>query len=393
MTILHILDHSVPIFSGYSFRSRSIMQFQQRLGLRPVVLTSPKQESPGDGIEVIEGLPYYRTGQTHGRLQFMRELRQIVAMAKRIETIARKEKACLLHAHSPLLNGLPALWAGRRLRLPVIYESRAFWEDAAVDHGTTREGSVRYRLTRALETVVFRRADRVVTICQGMRQDILGRGVAPERVAVIPNGVDAGWFSPRARNEALARAMGVNGGPVFGFVGSFYRYEGLRFVLEAAPALRRALPNSHLLLVGSGDEEPDLRTLARPLQDAVVFAGRVPHQEVREFYSIIDVFLCPRRRMRLTELVTPLKPLEAMAMAKPVLASDVGGLRELVRNGESGILFPPESHAAFVQGAAQLGESAAMRARLGAAGRAAVLREREWAELVSRYRSVYDGLL
>ncbi len=124
-----------------------------------------------------------------------------------------------------------------------------------------------------------------------------------------------------------------------------------------------------------------------------MFAGRVPHHEVREFYSLIDVFLCPRRRMRLTELVTPLKPLEAMAMAKPVLASDVGGLRELVRDGETGILFPPESHAAFVAGAARLGESPEMRARLGAEGRASVVRERDWAEVVSRYRLVYDGLV
>ena len=224
MTSLHILDHSVPLMSGYSSRSRSIVQFQERLGLRPVVLTSPKQGGGSDGVETIEGLPYYRTGRAGGRVPVLRELRQMLRMASRIATVARLEGASLLHAHSPVLNGLPALWAGRRLGIPVVYEARGLWEDAAVDHGTTREGSVRYRLSRALEGFVLRKADRVVTICEGMRQDFIRRGVSPDRVVVVPNGVDAESFQPRPRDEHLARTLGLDGGPVFGFIGSFYRY-------------------------------------------------------------------------------------------------------------------------------------------------------------------------
>ena len=392
MRILHILDHSVPVLSGYSFRSRSIVQFQARLGLWPVVLTSPKHGSAADEVEMIEGLQYYRTGRTGGRLPFVREVALMARMAARIAAVARAEQAQVLHAHSPVLNGLPALWVGRRLGLPVVYEVRAFWEDAAVDHGTAREGSLRYRLSRSLESRLLRNADRVVTICEGLREEVIARGVDRGHVAVIPNGVDTEWFHPRARNEALAGQIGLNGGPVFGFVGSFYRYEGLRLVLEAVPALRQALPGARLLLVGSGEEEPELRALAGSFGDTVVFAGQIPHREIREFYSVIDVFLCPRRRMRLTELVTPLKPLEAMAMARPVLASDVGGLAELVEHEVTGLLFSAESRSSFVQAAVRLGRSAEMRARFGERAREAMVRERGWQQIVARYLPLYQAL-
>jgi glycogen(starch) synthase len=388
MTILHVLDHSMPVSSGYSSRSRYIVEFQRRLGLRPVVLTSPKHGSAHDGIETIDGIRHHRTGAVVGP-SLVREVRLMTRMAARIAAVARAEGARVLHAHSPLLNGLPALLVGRRLALPVVYEARAFWEDAAVDHGTTREGSLRYRLTRALETVLFRRADRVVTICDGMRREIVRRGADPARLAVVPNGVDVEWFQPRPRTEALARQLGLDGGPVFGFVGSFYRYEGLRFLLDALPALRAAISGARLLLVGSGEDERELRARAESIGDGVVFAGQVPHQHVRDFYSLIDVFVCPRRRMRLTEQVTPLKPLEAMAMAMPVLASDVGGLKELIHHDATGLLFRAESGEAFLAEAVRIGRDRDFRATIGAAAHRYVASERAWAPLVARYSQLY----
>ena len=392
MTILHVLDHSVPVLSGYSFRSRSIIRGQQALGLRTAVLTSPKHGSARDGVETVDGLACYRTGPAGGRLPVARELRQMLRMYRRICAVARREEVHVLHAHSPVLNGLPALLAGRRLGLPVVYEVRAFWEDAAVDHGTTREGSLRYRLSRALETRVLRGAARAVTICEGLRQDIVARGIDGARVVVVPNGIDLEAWDPRARSERDARAAGLGPGPVFGFVGSFYRYEGLRFLLDALPALRRALPGAQLLLVGGGQEERALRAAAAGLGDAVVFAGAVPHAQVASFYALIDVFVCPRRRLRLTELVTPLKPLEAMAMARPVLASDVGGHRELIRHEETGVLFPAESAEAFLAEAVRIGRDTRLRAALGRAARAHVARERTWPRLVTRYRDIYASL-
>ena len=170
MNVLHVLDHSVPLFSGYSFRSRSIIHAERALGLNPIVLTSPKHGSPADGVDAIEGIRYYRTASLAadalGVVPFARELGLMVRLARRIAAVARQEKIELIHSHSPLLNGLPSIWVARRLKIPLVYEARAFWEDAAVDHGTCKEGSFRYRMSRALETFLFKRADQSVTICE-----------------------------------------------------------------------------------------------------------------------------------------------------------------------------------------------------------------------------------
>jgi PEP-CTERM/exosortase A-associated glycosyltransferase len=395
--ILHVLDHSLPVMSGYSTRSRNIIVFQKAAGLEPVVLTSPKHgAAPGDGDrEMLEGIAHHRTfpgASTRIRIPYAAELALMGRLARRIAAVARRESARVIHAHSPVLNGLSALWAGRRLGIPVVYEARAFWEDAAVDHGTTREGSLRYRVTRALETFVFRRAAHAVTIAKAMRAELIARGVDGRRISVVPNGVDVEWFAPRPRQPELAAALGLDGNPVLGFIGSFYRYEGLGFLLEGMAALRERVPGARVLLVGAGTEDAELRTRAAALGDGVIFAGAVEYRRVRDFYPLADVFVCPRRRMRLTELVTPIKPLEAMAMGRPILASDVGGLAELIQHDVTGVLFPAESHERFVDEAERLLDDAGRRARLGAQARAAVIARRTWPQVVGRYGDIYGTI-
>jgi PEP-CTERM/exosortase A-associated glycosyltransferase len=389
--ILHVLDHSLPIGSGYSYRSRSIVAGQKRLGLEPVVLTSPKQGTLRDDRELVDGIPHYRTGRTGGRLPFARELRLMLRLASRIIRVARAEGADVIHAHSPSLNGLPALWAGRRLGLPVIYEVRTFWEDAAVNNGSFAEGSVRYRVSRALETIVLRRAHRVVAICEGIRSEVVSRGIPPGRVAVVPNGVGADWLEPRARATDLAAQLGLGAGPVFGYIGSFSRYEGLPFLIEAMAEIVGRIPGARLLLVGGGRDEQAVRAAAERAGSAVLMPGRVSQERVRDFYTLVDVFVLPRRRIRLTEVVTPLKPLEAMAMGIPVLASDIGGHAELVSDGETGLLFKAESPESLVEQASRLGRDPGLRAQLGAGGRRWVEGERTWERIVTRYLPVYGG--
>jgi glycogen synthase len=137
---------------------------------------------------------------------------EMAATARRIEQLARQFAPDVLHAHSPVLNVLPALAIGRRLGIPVVYEMRASWEDAAVDHGTTREGSLRYRASRALETFALKRAAAVTTICEGLRNDIVARGVNPQRVTVIPNAVDVEAFrSAGTPDSTLRAALGLHG--------------------------------------------------------------------------------------------------------------------------------------------------------------------------------------
>lgn len=391
MRVLHVLDHSLPVGSGYSYRSRSIVLFQKRLGLDPVVLTSPKHGSARDEREVVDGIPHYRTGPAGGRLPLVRELGLMARLAGRIRGVARENGVDVIHAHSPLLNGLPALWAARRLGLRMVYEVRTFWEDAAVSHGTHREGSARYRASRALERVVLQRADAVVAICTGIRSELIRRGVPAERIAIVPNGVDPDWFEARPRATALAARLGIGEGPVFGYIGSFSHYEGLTFLLEAAPAFMGGLPGSRLLLVGDGRDRAALDEAARRAGPGVIMTGRLPQSEVRDIYTLLDVFVLPRRRIRLTEMVTPLKPLEAMAAGTAVLASDIGGHTELIDDGRTGLLFRTDSRDSLAQQAMRLGGDRSLRGRLVEGGRRFVERERTWDRIVAGYLPVYEG--
>jgi PEP-CTERM/exosortase A-associated glycosyltransferase len=387
--VLHVLDHSLPIGSGYSYRSRSIVTFQKQLGFEPVVLTSPKHGSARDKREVIDGIPHYRTGPTGGRLPFEREVRLMKGLAARIGTVARETRAQVIHAHSPLLNGLPALWAARRLGVPFVYEVRTFWEDAAVNHGTFAEGSARYRISRALETLVLRRADAVVAICQGIRTDVVDRGVPAERIVLVPNGVDPEWLEKRPRATALGERWGLGPGPVFAYIGSFSHYEGLPFLVDAAPDILERLPDARLLLVGGGRDESVLREAVRRAGPRVILTGRISQEEVRDLYTLVDVLILPRRRLRLTELVTPLKPLEAMAVGTPILASDIGGHTELVADGDTGVLFKTESRDSLVEQAVRLASDSALREHVASQARRFVEAERTWDRVVAAYGTAY----
>jgi PEP-CTERM/exosortase A-associated glycosyltransferase len=244
------------------------------------------------------------------------QLDVVAALRRQVAEVAREFRPQIIQAHSPCLNGLAAGAVARRLGVPFVYELRASWEDAAVSHGTTTEGSLRYRLSRALETRVVRAADAVTTICEGLRQDVLGRGVEPGNVTVIPNAVDPEHFSNAvAPDPALRARFGGADAHIIGFMGSFYAYEGLDVLLRAMPGLLRRVPRLQLLLVGGGPEEGRLKALASGLgiEAAVSFVGRVPQREVPAYYAITDLLVYPRRGNRLTELVTPLKPLEDMA--------------------------------------------------------------------------------
>jgi len=274
----------------------------------------------------------------------------------------------------------------------VVYEVRAFWEDAAVDHGTSREGGLRYRLTRGLETYALRRVQHVTTICEGLKKEIVARGISASRVTVIPNAVDVGAFTfGLPADAALKEELGLSGQTVIGFIGSFYAYEGLDLLLEALPLVLREVPDARVLLVGGGPQEAALKEQAQTLAigDKVVFAGRVAHKDVQRYYSVVDVLAYPRRSMRLTELVTPLKPLEAMAQGHLLVASDVGGHRELIRDGHTGILFRAGDVASLANAILRLLRDHAAWGRIRAEGRRFVEAERTWSSSVARYGEIY----
>jgi PEP-CTERM/exosortase A-associated glycosyltransferase len=399
MKILHILDHSIPLQSGYTFRTRNILRHQRELGWQTVHVTGLKHKADWSGLyEEVDGLHFYRTPDTAGILSDLRVWNQwlvVKTLAKRIEEVIERERPDVLHAHSPALNGLAALRANKKFGLPVVYECRAFWEDAAVDHGTSKEHGLRYRLTRALETRVFKRADAVTTICEGLRRDIVDRGLLESKVTVIPNAVDIDHFQVNERvNETLAGQLGLSNTTVLGFIGSFYAYEGIPLLLDALPKMIAGNSKIRLLLVGGGPQEALIKkkVVELGLQDVVVMTGRVPHADVQEYYNLVDIFVYPRLSMRLTDLVTPLKPLEAMAQGKLVVASDVGGHHELIRHGENGSLFKADCVESLALAVADMLKDKEAWPAIRQAGRAYVVNERNWQNSVGRYRQVYSGL-
>jgi PEP-CTERM/exosortase A-associated glycosyltransferase len=398
MRILHILDHSIPLHSGYTFRTLSILKEQRALGWETTHLTSPKQGTCSASEETIDGWHFFRTHHAIAKMTKVPLLNQISvinSLTHRLKKVAKIVKPDILHAHSPALNAIAALRVGRSLGIPVVYEVRAFWEDAAADHGTTTEGSIRYRLTRAMETYAFKHVDAVTTICEGLRSDIVARGIPSTKVTLVPNAVDIKKFSiGGAPDEILKTQLGLAGARILGFIGSFYAYEGLDLLLTALPRILDQTPDVRVLLVGGGPQEDTLKQQSRQLgiADKVVFTGRVPHSEVNRYYDLMDVLVYPRHSMRLTELVTPLKPLEAMAQGRLFVASNVGGHKELIRDGETGVLFKAESPQDLANKVLDLLNTPERWPTIKAAGRRFVETERNWKVSVACYRDVYSRL-
>jgi len=396
MRILHVLDHSLPLHSGYTFRTRAILKAQVARGWDVMGVTGWRHYAEGPDPELADDLTFGRTPKGRRAPAPIGELFEVNAFSRRITRAIDSFRPDIIHAHSPVLGALAALNARKTRQLPLVYEIRAFWEDAAVGNGTGTDHSVRYRVTRALETWAVKRANAVAVICEGLRSDLIERGVASDKIVVSPNGVDLTLFgAPISPDAALAAELGLTGAEVVGYIGSFYDYEGIDDLIAAMPALVGMRPLAKLLLVGGGPLESALRAqaAASPVADRIVFVGRVPHERVEDYYALTDVLAYPRKKMRLTDLVTPLKPLEAMAQRRLVAASDVGGHRELIEGGVTGTLFKADDPAAAATALAGIfADRANWEARRDRA-RAFVERDRDWASNIARYEPVYQSLV
>jgi len=366
------------------------------------VVTSPlhQLDDPTASDVVVDGVLYARTpiagtlASPALRLHwpFLREWEIIRRLRRRILELIDSQPVSIVYAHSPALCGLAGLQAARRRGLPFVYEVRAFWEDAAVDQNRTSSTSPRYRLTRGLENYVARKADAVAAIAEPMLADLRQRGLPAEKLFHVPNGVDADRMSPLARDEQLANRLGLDDTPVFGFFGSLYRYEGVAWLIRAAAELYSRGNRFKVLIIGSGEDKAAIDNAIRECGAAgyVRIIDRVPHDEINRYYSVVDVMVFPRLSVRLTELVTPLKPLEAMSLKKAVLASSVGGHRELVEHEVTGLLFQPEDVSDFCIQAERLISSPVLRQRLGERGREIILSDKDWKVLARRYQGIYE---
>ncbi|GLW61757.1 hypothetical protein Arub01_00010 [Actinomadura rubrobrunea] len=392
--VLQFVTNALPRTSaGYTVRTQRIALAQRAMGYDTHVVTRlgyPLSQGIADlraRVEV-EGVPYHRL------LPWLPPGTPVEAVAKSADLagrLVRELRPSVLHAVSDHHNAAVALELGRRHDLPVVYEVRGFLEDSWLSRDPAhRETDDFYRLTRALETRRMAAADVVVTLGEAMRAEIADRGVDPDKIITVPNGVDEEFLEPLPDGAALRAELGIGADdPVVGLTSSFYGYEGIDTLIDAAALLRERGTEVVLLLVGDGPERGALERRAADRGVRAVFPGRVPMSSVRRYHAVLDVFAVPRRADRVCQLVTPLKPVEAMAGGIPVVASDVKALREIVEPGVTGTLTLPEDPEAWADALGRLIYSPELRRKIGRTAREWVRAERTWRAVADRYRDAY----
>lgn len=401
MKILHILETSVPQLVGYTIRGRYIVKHQLQLGMNPMVVTSPFFKNPdGTQRDLIEGITYIRSNhiptpdKAKGLLSaYLTRLLMLRRYQKFIAEIVRREKPDIIHAHSSYTNGLAAKYASRRTGIPYVYELRTLWGESAVVEDGLRPGSIKYRAVWRLELSAMKGAGRIVAISQGIRDSIIGAGADSRKIEIVPNGVDTGIFTPLPPDQQLLKTLDLSGCFVVGFIGSLRRLEGLDQLIEAFKIIRPLEPRARLVIVGEGPERKRLEALANEyrLNGVVRFTGLVPHDQILQYYSIMDILGYPRIDARINHAVTPLKPLEAMAMKKICVASDVGGLKELVSDGVTGILFERGNASQLAEKIMSLAIDKTLRDKIAARSYDFVHKVREWSVIASRYAEIYHN--
>jgi glycosyltransferase involved in cell wall biosynthesis len=330
-------------------------------------------------------------------LHGLEEVLLLRLFARELERLARRVRPHVMHAHTPYRCGQPAERVARRIGVPLVYEVRGLWEESGVAAGNFSMQDTKYAYWREQETAVMRRADAVVCICEGLRHEVAARGVEPTRIHIVPNAVAPEGFPARCGNDASSKIDSLRErlrGVTVGYVGSLRKLEGVDELVRGVARLVDEGEDVSLLVVGDGPTCEELQMLARDLglADRAVFTGRVPHGEIASYYAMIDIFVVSRPALRVTKIVTPLKPLEAMATGRPTIVSDLPALREIVRDGVTGLLYRPGDVADLAAKCKRLIRNPALRQRLAEAGRSWVRRERTWTRSLRPLGPLYEKL-
>lgn len=402
--VLYLLHNSLPYNSaGYATRSHGLLrQLSERWEMRGVTRLGFPFDSPGhDELESIpfqdevDGVIYQRLTTEQGRWLKNPITDYVAQYAEAVRGLAVEQRPFLIHAASNHWNGLTAVEAARTLGIPSVYEVRGLWEVTRASRNPEWHDSGMYRYVKRMEADAARGADRVITITQGLRDEMIERGVDEDKIHVVPNGVDTRRFTPLERDEELAKELGLEGKTVIGYIGSVLDYEGLDMLVRAVAALDTRRDDFHLLIVGDGAEKEAFESLAEDLGvlgRVVTFTGRVPHADVERYYSLVDIAPFPRLPLPVCELVSPLKPFEAMAMGKAVVASDVRALAEIIDDGVNGLLHTKGDVGDLTRVIETLLDNPALVAQLGETSRKWVETERDWSSLADRVSSIYEEL-
>ena len=391
-TVVHVLNNSLPFTaSGYTFRSQNILNAQERAGLRVIGITRPAYPIeiglfPQGGTDVVDGIVYHRT-LSRSIVPF--SSREIDSYVKCLVDVARQSHANILHTTTSFKNAVVVSKAAEVLGIPWVYEVRGQLESTWLsklsdDEQRTGLNSEYYRKFQEAEIRAMEAASHVVTLSDVHKASLINRGIDPEKITVIPNGISVGEAKQKSSKKKIRSYLGLPDGILFGAVSSVVGYEGFDLPIRA---LRRLPSNYYFVLVGDGEEIPTLKELAEKLEvtDRVLFVGRQPNSQIERWYEALDVFIIPRKKLTVTEIVTPIKGLQAQALNLPVVASDLPALREIT--GGLAYYYPPESLEGFVEALQEAIKS-------GEDDRGHVwAKAHDWDCLASTYKDMYEKLL
>lgn len=449
ISVLHVLANGPPDVNGYSVRTHSLLSAQcDSKKVNPIGITSPwypERESMIEDI-VFDGIKYVRTrhpshfkdnsirgGQwikrrgdkkikriikPKSQTISKRKPRPIITLIsklliplnmgltwleekilfryfkKRIMEVAIKEKSQIIHAHTPYRVGIPAMRAARKLKLPFVYEMRGMWEETAVANGRWKPWGPSYKRFRFLETRVLRKADAVICISETLRKEAVSRGVDPKKISLVPNAVTLSKLDDVSELFPIAKSK-LGNSIVIGYIGSLRDIEGVNATAEAVALLLSRGENVKLFVLSSPSGQEELRVYCESLGigDNAVIMGPTPHEKVAPFYDLIDVFVVSRPDTRVTRLVTPLKPFEAMLRGRALVMSDLPALAEIVEHGETGLLYPAGNVESLSNSILSLINNDKLRTELGQNAKSWVEENRTWEKVISGALDAYQRII
>ena len=447
---LHVLANGPPDVNGYAIRTHSILRSQNELDeIDSIALTSPwypDRISMKDNFE-LDQIKYLRTkhpihaesnnffekivkiftpkrsakGEKKQKTKtIINPLKKIITLTmkpiklmfklyeekvlirtftKKITAVAKEMDAEIIHAHTPYRVGYPAFLTSRKLGIPFVYEVRGLWEDTAVANGRWRENGLVYRRFRRKETFLMSNADAVVCISEALKQDLVERGIKPDKIVVVPNGIEPHLLEHGQEKinhaEVLEFEQKKQDTVTIGYIGSLRKLEGVDYTAEAVSILQKNGYDVRFFVLTGISGQKELLAYCKKLGilDKTLVFGPVPHNEVAGYYDLIDLFVVSRPKFRVTDLVTPLKPYEAMFHGKPIISADLLAFREIIEHGVTGLLYPPDDVNSLAKTLERCINEEGLVEQLSSAGKSWVLNQRSWDKLAIRYSQLYKTII
>ena len=401
--VFYLLHNRLPYNSGgYATRSHGLLTETKKFGWdmngvsRLGYPSDKMSEKESQSLDVIDSIPYHTMLNGEVGLGKLPLNEYLLEYAKELESLLLKEKPECIHAASNYMNGVVANYVARRLGIKSIYEIRGLWEITRISRQPEWKHSEYYNMMCKMEAEAAKNADHVFTLTLSLKNEMVKRGVDESKISLLPNGVDSSRFAPRERNIKIAEELSVENNVVIGFIGSVVEYEGLDYLVEAVSLLvENNITNFIVIIVGDGSAWQAVKEMVaiKKLTKKIIFTGRVPHEQVEQYYSLVDIAPFPRKGIPVCEMVSALKPFEAMSMEKAIVASDVAAMKEFVFDGENGVLFRKDDPKDLALKLEKLIKDKSKRKLLGKQARQWVIKNRDWKVITETLNKVYKNIL